>query len=91
MGSDKINMASVTTTPSSSWKTSYSINIADIDTQHQRLVDLIDELNAAMKLGRGRDVIGQVLSRVLAYTRLHFEFDTPAWPTSIATFGPPGY
>jgi len=37
------------------------------------MVRLINELNAAMQLGKGRDVLGSILDRLAAYTVTHFQ------------------
>ena len=55
------------------WNDSFSVNIAQIDKQHKKLVDMINELHAAMKTGQGKDVMGKVLNGLVSYTTTHFE------------------
>lgn len=54
------------------WNNSYSLGITMIDSQHQRLFALVDQLHEAMKTGKGADVQGGVLAELVTYTRTHF-------------------
>ena len=54
------------------WNSRYSVGIARIDAQHQRLVELINELHAAMLAGAGRQVVGKILDGLVEYTLSHF-------------------
>lgn len=54
------------------WSDQYSVGIARIDTEHQKLIGLVNNLYAAMLEGRGKAAIGQVLDGVADYTRSHF-------------------
>lgn len=55
-----------------SWDDSLSVNIAEIDQQHQNLIRMINELNGAMKLGKGKAVLGKIVSGLISYTVTHF-------------------
>lgn len=54
------------------WEDEYAIGIRLIDEQHKELVALLNELYEAMHAGKGRDALGQVLTGLVRYTRLHF-------------------
>ncbi len=54
------------------WKEVYSVNIAEVDTQHKKLVELINNLHDAMITGRGREVMSKTLSDLVDYTVNHF-------------------
>ena len=54
------------------WNDDLSVNIPEIDKQHHRLVDLINELNDAMKLGKGHAVLSKTLNGLIDYTATHF-------------------
>jgi len=54
------------------WSAQYSVGIARIDAEHQKLIDLVNDLYLAMLEGRGKDVVGKVLGSVAAYTVTHF-------------------
>jgi len=53
------------------WKNSLLIGVPQIDDQHHKLVDAIDELMAACKDRKGRDVIEKTLLFVSSYTKEH--------------------
>jgi hemerythrin len=55
------------------WNSSLSVNVAEMDHQHKKLVALINELNDAMSVGRGRDVLGKIVSDLVTYTVVHFK------------------
>ena len=54
------------------WNDSYSVNIGIIDAQHKQLVGAINELHLAMSEGRAKDQLGQILSKLVNYTKGHF-------------------
>lgn len=54
------------------WSNSLSVDIKELDDQHKKLIELINQLNDAMKVGKGKDVIGKVLGSLIAYTKSHF-------------------
>ncbi len=55
------------------WNSSLSVNVAEIDLQHQRLVAMINELNAAMKQGKGKDLLGRIINDLYRYAGNHFQ------------------
>lgn len=58
--------------PVITWNDKYSVGIREMDNQHKKLADIINELNDAMSLGKGKDVLGRVLSSLVDYTKTHF-------------------
>jgi len=54
------------------WDDSLSVNVAEIDGQHQKLVAMINNLNEAMKQGKGKDVLGPIVSELVSYAGSHF-------------------
>lgn len=54
------------------WNDTYSVGIADMDKQHQKLIGLINSFHDAMKEGRAQNVIGKVLEDLKIYTEFHF-------------------
>jgi len=54
------------------WSEKYSVGITRIDQEHQRLMDLLNELHVAVTAGRGADVVGKVLAGLASYTITHF-------------------
>ncbi len=54
------------------WDQKLSVGIMQIDTQHKKLVSMVNEMYQAMSEGKGNDVVGKVLNDLIAYTRTHF-------------------
>lgn len=55
------------------WKEGYSVNIKEIDAQHQKLVSILNELHSAVLAGKGKEVLGTVLDGLIQYTVTHFK------------------
>ena len=69
------------------WSDEYSVKIKSIDQQHSKLVDLINQLHSAMKDGKGKDVIGKVISELISYTQVHFAHEE----SLMSKYSYPGY
>ena len=54
------------------WNESLSVNVAEIDRQHRKLVSLINELDEAMKQGKGKAVLGKTVDSLVQYAVTHF-------------------
>ena len=54
------------------WDQSYSVNIAELDHQHQRLFRTVAELEYAVRTGRADAIIDEVLEKVIEHTISHF-------------------
>ena len=54
------------------WDHSYSVNIAEMDHQHQRLFRMVAELEHALRTGRADSIIDEVLEKVIQHTISHF-------------------
>ena len=57
------------------WKEEYSVNIEEIDNQHKRLFELLNELNSSMRIGQGRQVIDKIIKQLVSYTEYHFSIE----------------
>jgi hemerythrin len=57
------------------WDEKYSLGIAEIDRQHQKLFSLFNQLFDAMQQGHAAEVVDKVLTSVVDYTSYHFEFE----------------
>lgn len=55
------------------WNASFSIGIAAVDDQHRRLLDLINELEVALKGEPDEPMLIEVANGLLQYTRYHFQ------------------
>ncbi|MDO8836631.1 MAG: bacteriohemerythrin [Vicinamibacterales bacterium] len=54
------------------WSNRLELGVIEIDKQHQRLVDMVNELDAAMQQGRGKTAVCAVLDGLVSYTQYHF-------------------
>ncbi len=54
------------------WNSNYSVKIAEVDEQHKKLINLVNEMYDAMSVGKGREVLGPVLKELVDYTAYHF-------------------
>jgi hemerythrin len=55
-----------------SWDDGYSVGIKEIDEQHKELINLINLLYEAMSAGKGDQVLGEIMERLVIYTQTHF-------------------
>lgn len=69
------------------WSDDLSVSVSEIDSQHKKLVDLINILHAAMLAKQGKTVLEKTLDELAACTVCHFrteekymqEFGYPAY------------
>ena len=54
------------------WDAQYSVGVKEIDEQHKRMIDYINELESALNASDVREHIVRVLNGLVAYTRDHF-------------------
>ncbi len=59
--------------PFISWDESMSVGVAEFDNHHQKLVALVNKLFDAMKAGKAKEVLGDILKELMEYTKYHFE------------------
>jgi hemerythrin len=57
------------------WGPMLQLGFGDIDQQHMRLVEIVNQLDDAMREGHGRDVLGSVFNELIRYTVYHFAFE----------------
>ena len=58
--------------PLMKWNDSFSVGVAEIDAQHQKLVSMIYELNEAMLQAKGREALIKILDGLVSYAVDHF-------------------
>ncbi len=58
--------------PGYAWNEMYSVHIAALDRQHQRLFTAVNELDQALSSGQGSTVVEDVLNQLMNYTASHF-------------------
>lgn len=54
------------------WGEKYSVHIREIDDQHKKLIGYVNELNEAMRAGKGKQTLEKVLRDLISYTASHF-------------------
>jgi hemerythrin len=54
------------------WNDNLSVNVSEIDKQHQHLIKLINDLDDAMKQGKGKAILGKIVGGLMDYTGFHF-------------------
>ena len=54
------------------WNDNLSVGVKSIDLQHQELIRMINDLHDAMKTGKAKNVLGEIIGGLLIYTKTHF-------------------
>lgn len=54
------------------WNDGFEVGIQEIDEQHRTLVDLLNQLHAAIRDHKGSAASREILDRLAEYTRTHF-------------------
>jgi hemerythrin len=72
-----------------SWSNTLSVEVQEIDQQHQKLIRLINKLNDAMLQRRAKEELGNIIQELLQYTISHFAleekyFDKYGYPDAAA-------
>ena len=57
------------------WKSDYSVGIASIDLQHQKLIELINSLQTAVDYSTGEHFERRALDELVDYTKTHFRYE----------------
>ncbi|WP_303785929.1 bacteriohemerythrin [Azovibrio restrictus] len=57
------------------WKPEYELGIQEIDEQHKKLVNLINDFYMAIVRKRSAEEVGRVIHEVVDYTRIHFAIE----------------
>lgn len=69
------------------WRDEFSVNIVEIDNQHKKLFDYINQIHDAMKNKKTNSELGKILDKLTKYTIEHFKteekyFDQYNYPKS---------
>jgi hemerythrin len=57
------------------WTDELSVNIKEIDLQHRRLIEIINQLHDAMKERKTNEVLQGILESLVNYTEYHFKVE----------------
>lgn len=55
------------------WCDDLAVGNAFIDSDHRKLIGLVNDLHDAMAEGKGKEVLGVTLSNLIKYTAAHFK------------------
>jgi len=58
--------------PLISWDDRLVMGLPEIDRQHHKLINLINQLDEQTKAGKGKDAIGEILDELIIYSATHF-------------------
>lgn len=59
--------------PLITWSEQLSVNVAQIDGQHQKLIAIINDLTEAIQTGKAKAAIDDTVQGLFDYARTHFE------------------
>lgn len=54
------------------WSESMSVGIFSIDTQHKKLVEMINTLHSALREGKSAEIAGRIVAQMKSYAFSHF-------------------
>ncbi|MEI6387105.1 MAG: bacteriohemerythrin [Spirochaetota bacterium] len=54
------------------WNDSLSVGLGEIDGQHKILIDLVNKLHEAMKIGQAKESLVHIFKELIDYTGNHF-------------------
>lgn len=57
------------------WTPELSVGIDSIDTQHKKLIDMLNALYDGMQAKKSRETLGPVLKDLIDYTVTHFKYE----------------
>ena len=58
--------------PIVTWSEEFSINVKEIDTQHQKLLELVNNLHSSVEARIDKHVLEGMLIELVEFTRMHF-------------------
>jgi len=61
--------------PVITWNDSLSVKVPEIDEQHKKLVNILNQLNDAMLKRAGQQALGTLLNELINYTVTHFQYE----------------
>ncbi len=71
------------------WEDKMSVKVKEIDEQHKKLVNMINELHEAMLERKSKEALGKIIDGLIEYTDIHFKteekyFDKFGYPEADA-------
>jgi len=57
------------------WSSEFETGIMSVDGQHQNLLGIVNKFAAAVEIGKGRRIMGDILRDLVGYTQEHFLYE----------------
>jgi hemerythrin-like metal-binding protein len=57
------------------WDSSFSVNVSEIDKNHQQLILMVNGLDNAMSWGKGRQIIGKTIDELVSFATSNFKLE----------------
>jgi hemerythrin len=57
------------------WRDDFSVNVAESDKQHQKIIQLINYLNDSLRARKGKEDVGRIIEELISYAQIHFIFE----------------
>lgn len=54
------------------WSDSYGVKVKQFDDQHKKLINMVNDLHDAMRVGKGKEVLEKIMAGLIQYTNTHF-------------------
>jgi len=61
------------------WNNSMSVGNPAIDQDHRTLIQYVNEMHSAMAAGKGKEIVGNILTKLVKYTQEHFGREEIIW------------
>ncbi|MGE5412225.1 MAG: bacteriohemerythrin [Clostridiales bacterium] len=61
--------------PYITWTSNYNIGISEIDAQHKRLIEIIDEIYESVNSGKEKEVTHRIINELIDYYITHFSVE----------------
>jgi len=61
------------------WNDKLTVGNPMIDRDHKMLIQYVNEMHVAMLGGKGKDIVGNILGKLVKYTRDHFGREEIFW------------
>lgn len=58
--------------PVFTWNDKYSVSVGEMDNQHKKLIDILNNLYDSMQQGQSGSALSRIVGDLLNYTRQHF-------------------
>ncbi|MES9992773.1 MAG: bacteriohemerythrin [Candidatus Thiodiazotropha sp.] len=58
--------------PIVTWSDDFNINVKEIDEQHQKMLDIVNNLHIAVEAEKEKEILNDLLTELYQHTQLHF-------------------